>query len=175
MIPEGVPGYMASHELAVLNALASTLPKKGVWVEVGTWAGRSLLATGKGLDPSCHIIAVDDLRGVENPPDETVRQYLSDVISFLSQRLELADHLELQSAQAANNFGKASVDAVFIDGSHDYESVLLDLKAWKPKLAKGGFLVGHDHYLPDVRRAVNEVLPGAYSIHATSLWKWDNR
>jgi hypothetical protein len=47
---------------------------------------------------------------------------------------------------------------VFIDASHDYESVKADVKAWLPKVKKGGYLAGHDWHHEPVKRAVIEVL-----------------
>ena len=45
---------------------------------------------------------------------------------------------------------------IYIDGAHDYDSVIADLRAWWPRLARPGVLAGHDIDLPDVRRAVKE-------------------
>ena len=42
-----------------------------------------------------------------------------------------------------------SFDLVFIDADHKYSSVVDDIKAWWPKVRKGGILCGHDaefHY-----------------------------
>lgn len=41
-----------------------------------------------------------------------------------------------------------SLDFIYIDANHTYESVCNDLKLWYPKVKKGGFVMGHD-YLPD--------------------------
>eukprot|EP00434_Breviolum_minutum_P042133 symbB.v1.2.037488.t1/scaffold5553.1/size25922/3 len=37
-----------------------------------------------------------------------------------------------------------SLDIVFLDARHDYEAVLDDVMAWKPKVRAGGILSGHD-------------------------------
>ena len=37
-----------------------------------------------------------------------------------------------------------SVDFVYIDARHDYKGAMEDIKAWWPKLKKGGLLSGHD-------------------------------
>jgi hypothetical protein len=36
-------------------------------------------------------------------------------------------------------------DVVYIDGDHSYEGCLRDMEAWKTKVAKGGFMYGHDY------------------------------
>lgn len=55
-------------------------------------------------------------------------------------------------------FVPAYVDWVFIDGNHDYEFVLNDLKLYEPLIRPGGIMSGHDYTTPKdgVRRAVNE-------------------
>jgi predicted O-methyltransferase YrrM len=36
-------------------------------------------------------------------------------------------------------------DFIYIDGAHDYDNVLSDLKRWYSKLKVGGFMSGHDY------------------------------
>lgn len=47
-----------------------------------------------------------------------------------------------------------SLDAVFVDGSHDYDNVLADLHFWFKKVKKGGQIVGDDYNMKDVEKAV---------------------
>ncbi len=67
------------------------------------------------------------------------------------------------SPRAAARFQDASLDFVFIDGNHLYESVCADIAGWWPKLRPGGQLIGHDYGagrdsqgLWGVQRAVDE-------------------
>ena len=57
------------------------------------------------------------------------------------------------SSQACKHFSDLSLDFIFIDGDHRYESVLEDLTVWWPKLVPGGLLVGDDYRWPGVKRA----------------------
>lgn len=67
--------------------------------------------------------------------------------------------LKMTSLQAAALFPDRSLDAVYIDGDHRYESVLADLKAWLPKIRMSGVIAGHDYgNSPGVRKAVDEVI-----------------
>lgn len=51
------------------------------------------------------------------------------------------------------------VDFVFIDGHHQYDQVVKDIKNYAPLVRPGGILGGHDYgQHPDVTRAVNEFL-----------------
>jgi hypothetical protein len=58
---------------------------------------------------------------------------------------------------------------VFLDGSHDYESVVRDILAWRSLVADGGLLCGHDHSWPGVERAVLELL-GDVDAGPGSIW-----
>jgi lipopolysaccharide biosynthesis glycosyltransferase len=44
-----------------------------------------------------------------------------------------------------DNFEDSSLDFVYIDARHDYDSVLKDIKLWYHKVRKGGIIAGHDY------------------------------
>lgn len=74
------------------------------------------------------------------------------------------------SVAASKRILGGSLDLVFIDGAHDYESVSQDLKAWWPKLRPGGVMAGHDFSMsfPGLMRAVLEfvsLLPGRTEVY----------
>jgi predicted O-methyltransferase YrrM len=61
------------------------------------------------------------------------------------------------SVEASKNFDDNSLDFIFIDAAHDYQSVLNDLTHWYPKLKVGGLIGGHDYYYTnEVAMAVND-------------------
>lgn len=76
------------------------------------------------------------------------------------------------------------VDMVFIDGAHDYDSVVADISYWKPRAKV--LLCGHDYVpmsgmrpgdepgFPDVKRAVDELIGAENITHAegTAIWAW---
>ncbi len=47
---------------------------------------------------------------------------------------------------------KISPAVIYIDGDHEYESVLFDLRLWMRQLAAGGVLIGDDYSWPGVKR-----------------------
>ena len=51
------------------------------------------------------------------------------------------------SVDASKDFKDESLDFVFIDGGHDYKNVNADIRAWTPKVRKGGVVSGHDYYV----------------------------
>lgn len=46
---------------------------------------------------------------------------------------------------AACDMPDGSLDFVFLDGCHDFDSIRADLEAWPNKLRNGGILCGHDY------------------------------
>jgi len=49
------------------------------------------------------------------------------------------------SVEAAKRFEDGVLDFVFIDSNHAYKYAKQDLKAWHPKVRKGGIVAGHDY------------------------------
>lgn len=67
------------------------------------------------------------------------------------------------SMEAVKDFKDNSLDFVFIDGNHEYEYVLEDIREWTKKVKIGGIVAGHD-YVEDsgrkygVIQAVNQYI-----------------
>ena len=59
---------------------------------------------------------------------------------------------------ACHDIEDNSLDYIFIDASHDHDSVKRDITLWTPKVRKGGMVSGHD---------INE-LPVAMAVAATT-------
>lgn len=52
------------------------------------------------------------------------------------------------SENAVKKFKNESLDFVYIDGSHDYNSATQDIKNWSRKVRRGGIVAGHDYISP---------------------------
>lgn len=79
--------------------------------------------------------------------------------------------LKMDTAAAAKYFDDDSLDFVFIDASHDTDSVLADIRAWRSKVHAGGALTGHDANLGTVRAALDIELPG-WELLAANCWSY---
>ena len=140
------------------------------FVEIGSWKGKSsaymaveIANSNKDIDFYC----VDTWEGSIEHKNNTEISMLYDI--FLNNMKPVESYytpLKMKSLDAVSRFGDHSLDFVFIDGSHEYEDVKEDIKAWLPKVKPGGILAGHDYYIkgtdwfPGVKRAVNEELSG---------------
>jgi hypothetical protein len=149
--------------------ILDSCPDEGFsFVEVGVWKGRSLAffaVESVRRRKTGRIFAVDHWIGsAEHRKGGFFHEPLLDVKDGLFNRFlrnmepvaHLVEVVRKPSLEAAEGFGDASVDAVFIDASHDYRSVFADLGAWTPKVRAGGILAGHDYDWPGVREAVAE-------------------
>jgi hypothetical protein len=54
----------------------------------------------------------------------------------------------MKSLNAVQLFEDKSVDFVYIDACHQYESVKTDIRCWFPKVVAGGIIAGHDFICP---------------------------
>ncbi len=74
---------------------------------------------------------------------------------------ERAEMIKGYSPSASEMFEDESLDFVYIDGLHDYESVKADIEGFYPKVKNGGIIAGHDYHegdWPGVYNAVNQFI-----------------
>lgn len=76
--------------------------------------------------------------------------------------------IKMKSEDAAGLFENNSVDLVYIDGDHRYESVKRDIRLYLPTIKEDGFISGHD-YCDVVKQAINELL-GEPEVFQDSSW-----
>ena len=62
------------------------------------------------------------------------------------------------------------LDFVFLDASHDPDSVAADIRAWLPKVKPGGIIGGHDAYVRGVSQAYTAIL-GEITVTEYCWWK----
>ena len=132
-----VDGFLYPQEAVFLHRLARDAPGAGRILEVGSYCGLSTLclATGARRHAEPRVTAVDpQVRGAEARLRANLRRF------GMTDRVEVVVATSLETA--ARWSGPLRV--VFIDGSHELESVRADLAAWLPHVEPGGFLVLHD-------------------------------
>ncbi len=130
-------------------------------VEVGCWHGRSVAFLGsevRRLGTPIAVFAVEHGLGGDTLPEPEWGSIATDLVRnvFLCGLNNIVTPIIAPSVSAAAIFGDGSVDFVFLDANHAYESVSNDLRAWWPKIRPGGTLAGHDYAWTGVRRAVHE-------------------
>lgn len=165
-----IPGWFpASGGDFLYKAAVEWAPEGSYFVEIGAWKGCSAAYMAVEIANSGKLIAfevIDHFKG----SNEAAHQSDSDVqAGKLRQAFEwhvrtvrdfITDVLEDDSVHAATRYRDGSLDFVFIDASHDKESVIADIRAWLPKLKPGvGVIAGDDFSDPamEVGDAVKSV------------------
>lgn len=180
---DGWFNYQEVYDLAVEHC--KTLDTQPVLVEIGLWKGMSfsylVLKAKEQLGEDVKVYGVDTFRGDPNNPREQEliqKMELPLIQTFLSNMEKLnirngQDYylLDMESVLASKYVQKA--DFVFVDGGHLKEQVLADIKAWLPRVKKGGILAGHDFDAPGVKEAVEKMFGDDYKVINTS-WVYKN-
>jgi predicted O-methyltransferase YrrM len=145
-----------------LYSLMVTLaPDEAHFVEVGVWKGRSAAFLAVEIINSGKKIALDLVDTWEGSAEHF--PLLEDIYEVFSKNIEPVSSFvnikKTDSASASKDYKDKSLDFVFIDAAHDYDSVKADIEAWLPKVKQGGYLAGHDYpSWPGVTKAVNELI-----------------
>ena len=150
------------------------------FVEVGSWKGRSASYMAVEINNSGFNIkfdCIDTWKGsIEHQQCiEVIEDRLYEVfLNNIEPVKHLINPIRKASIDASKEYRDNSLDFVFIDGSHEYEDVLDDLRYWLPKVKPGGILAGHDYpYHPPIVSALSTFFkkeeyrsyPGACWIH----------
>ncbi len=160
-----IHGWMSDAELVWLRKTAATMQSV---VEIGCWKGRSTFALCSSGCP--RVIAVDHFRGsVEHQADEMKGLDLRAEFDKNTAGFTNLEVLAMPSAQAAIQVGM--VDMVFIDGSHDLESVTQDLTLWVPRASR--IVCGHDSWWATVTEAVMHYFKQVPNRVVDSIWIFD--
>lgn len=150
------------------SELAKELAAKGKptrGVELGTMNGQSLAYLGVELinaGAQCVVDGVDiaNGNGIARTNLKPVRgKTIGELICGISWT-------------TAKLYADRSLDFVFIDAEHDYNSVRKDIAAWLPKVMNDGLICGHDYSkaYPGLQLAVREVFPNP-KVHRGTKFK----
>ena len=111
---------------------------------------------------------------LDNLPNLTIYAVDTDIGKFYNKEIKdrYGDRLipiQGSSYVVADQFPNNSVDLVFIDADHSYESVKRDIIKYTPKLKDRGLLTGHDIDYPGVNKAVNELIK-EFDVGPNFVW-----
>lgn len=151
--------------------------------ELGVFKGDTFLYLLERC-PDLHLIGVDIWQPIpekDQHRDRGGRSYLEhdleahyrNVLARSEKYGDRATLIRSDTGAAADAVWDGSLDFVFIDADHTYEGVSADIRDWKPKIRRGGLLMGHDYNpstFPGVVQAVNEIgKPRRYTDHVWSI------
>jgi predicted O-methyltransferase YrrM len=155
-----IPTHMTVNERLSLFQAALGLPAGFSIVEIGSYLGASTAFLGFAAmrnDGFVHAIDpwTNDAMGAEGQRD-TWAEFRNNTEPF---KHYIVPHQGYSTDVA--KAGPIPCDMLFIDGDHNYDAVVADLRAWLPSLKPGGVLAMHDIDAPMVKQAFDDVVgPG---------------
>ena len=168
-------GWLEPDACERLRAAAAAASADTAVLEIGAYRGKSTgwLALGSSEGNGAPVYTIDcwDLLPAESWPEGTpsyVQRY-----SDPGVERDYLDHLEALDAHGIvtpikgfsqdvaktwKKDGRPKVGVLFVDGSHLYDDVLADLRAWAPLLAPDAVIIMHDATATncDVMRAAED-------------------
>lgn len=156
-------GFLCNFQIPLMFACANQA--RGKMAEIGCWFGRTTSVLLAAAEPDLRLYCVDTFRGSEEHQDELKGKYFrADFDANLTQFAGRYEVREGFSHEIAASFQDGELDHVWIDASHDYKNVKLDIASWLPKLKSSGIMLGHDYPEPsdpnggfeELTKAVNE-------------------
>ena len=133
--------------------LLDKLPQRGICAEVGVWKGQFSQRILSRLEPR-ELQLVDPWTFCPQFPDRWYggaaaksQEEMDQIFSQVVKRFQAFPQVKVvrsPSVLAAKSFPDNYFDWVYIDGDHSFDDVLSDLRAWAPKIRRGGHLAGDD-------------------------------
>lgn len=167
-VADGIPGWLMPNEAEALYRLG--YESSGDVVEVGSYFGKSTFLIARGMADAGRdhhrLVSIDvHYRGVDAATGRA-QVFAEDAPTHLlrtmrEQRLDhVVMHLVGWSHVAVTYVDFSTIDAVFIDGGHEYEDVRRDFLAVRGRVRAGTRILFHDYNpeFPGVVRAVDEVV-----------------
>lgn len=149
-----IEGWFCEGNANALGRLLDRVPNGGIVVELGCAVGRSTVFIGHHVaGRRISVISIDNFKGSNDQEEESSkihRQPNRDTLFEFTHNIHRAGigmwHTLIvgDTAASASRFVNEVADFVFIDASHDADSVRRDIQAWMPKLKRGGIMCGHD-------------------------------
>lgn len=141
-----------------------------VVAEIGSCEGSSteLFALTCG-----HIYAIDPWDTAKKPNSEIEAEKAPESEQRYRERMLLYRNvttIKNFSEKAVEVFPDNFLDAVYIDGAHDQESVIQDIDIWLPKIKEDGVMCGHDWGCPYVSRAVKRKFGKIWKSYKDGSW-----
>ena len=149
---DDLPGLLNARGL--LGTAVEIGVKQGLFSEhiLAHWRGRHLIS----IDPWREDDA-DAYRDIANVPQAEHETFLAETTARLAPFGPRSSIWRTTSAEGATRLPDGSLDFVYIDARHDFDSVTEDCLIWVPKVRAGGIVAGHDYLDGDFSAGVFRV------------------
>ena len=152
-----LPGWFSCQVL--YNDIIRSSIDGSHFVEVGSYEGQSAAYMAVEIINSKKKIKFDCIDTWANHNDiRDTNEVYQRFLNNMNLVIDYINPIRMDSVSASKLYNDNSLDFVYIDADHSYESVKDDIISWLPKVKPGGILAGHDYPMVSVREAVHDVL-----------------
>lgn len=156
-ISNNMQGNTFHHHNHILYDLRDLLGKTSkVYMEIGTFNGGSLSLMLQNPLPTT-LYCIDPLNHMPNQKEVLVNNLCK--FNKYNHKVHIIQKL---SDHAIQDVSHVTVDILYIDGAHDYNSVKQDFIKYEGLVTTGGFIVFDDYldyqHSPDVKKAVDFIV-----------------
>ncbi len=173
-------GSIWRHQKDVLTAAVSVAAERfdGIdVVEIGSWLGRG---STRAFIGAMKTLEKKRFRSLDPYPflDTYYGATRDKLYEILESNIEIyggrpfAELLRSSSEDYATKIPDESLELVFVDAAHDYESVRRDIEAFLPKVKHGGIIMGHDCEGDPKRFFRQQIEQTSRNIRPTKLWRY---
>jgi len=181
LLPEIEGGGSARQCAALFIEIVKNVRPGSKIVEVGSWKGRSSVFASRAASVvNSKLYCVDSWEGsfLEGPDHPTViqtkeskvfQEFKSNIRRYGCDNFVICRGL---SKEVARRWTHGPIDFLFIDASHDYESVREDLEAWIPHLKTGSIICGDDwnqEEMPELKGSVRKAFQDFFGTSLPNL------
>ena len=183
----GINSLVIDLEALALYRLCLMLPNGKRVLEIGSYRGGSTVALGHAARMGNHKIFCIDMWSDYDQQSDFInvdKVQLNDMgilSEFIDNTAFVKDRLCMMRGNATDFseiLGHNRFSLIFIDGAHDYFSVVDDILCGLKTIEPGGILCGHDYHSAgvDVKKAVHDTIMQSETIvvkgliENTSIW-----
>ena len=151
------------------------------FVELGTWKGHSIVFLANEIKKEYNDLKDVKIYGIDLFNDTYNENYdknhVNKLYEIYNRNLEKNNVRDIiydykdYSWEVAKYFEDKSVDFVYIDADHSYDSVTKDIQSWYPKMKSGGIISGHDfNNAKSVEKAVRDYFNNNFKLFKQKVW-----
>lgn len=158
---DDVYGFSQGDLFSLYKNMVGRFESGAHFVEVGTFLGKSaiymaveIINSGKNIKFDCvdHWLGSEEHRDNKNVNVDTLYE---DFIKNIEPVRGVINPIRMSSVDASFLYKPNSLDFVFIDASHDVNSVKADLASWMVRVKENGIIAGDDIRSNGVSEAVS--------------------
>lgn len=176
---EGIEGWLSTDQAERLWNAAATLEAGAQLVEIGSFRGRSAVILATAAGPGTALVAIDphagNDRGTLRGQGSTQQEEAEIDNKAFNANLESAGlrdrvtHIR-KFSHAAIDEVEGPIDLLYVDGAHQYQPAVGDIRAFGAKVRPGGTMLIHDSF-----SSVGVTLAILTDLTASSEWRYVGR